>query len=198
MPDPETPPDPHSETSPETPPGISGMTDLLDINIIVRNSHWETAVDDVVEICRVSACAAFAVGGRPVMAEAGLVLADDDFVAALNRQYRDRDGATNVLSFAATDFGDLALPAVEGAPVMLGDIIVAHETVVREAAESGISLEHHLRHLVVHGMLHLLGFDHMTTVAAEEMEALETKVLATLGVADPYRGDPGPLAETQQ
>ncbi len=197
MPDPETPPDPHSETSPETPPGISGMTDLLDINIIVRNSHWETAVDDVVEICRVSACAAFAVGGRPVMAEAGLVLADDDFVAALNRQYRDRDGATNVLSFAATDFGDLALPAVEGAPVMLGDIIVAHETVVREAVEAGISGEHHLRHLVMHGMLHLLGYDHMTDDEAAEMEPLETQILGAMNVADPYDEDSGHSEEAR-
>ena len=183
---------------PETP----GIKDLLDIDIIVRDARWEAAVDDVVGICRESARAAFAAGvSRPLSAEAALVLADDEFVAALNKQYRDRDGATNVLSFAATDSDGPSIntgqPALDGAPVMLGDIIVARETTEREAGESGINLEDHLRHLVVHGMLHLLGYDHMTDDEASEMEPLETQILGAMNVADPYGGTAGCPEETR-
>jgi probable rRNA maturation factor len=171
---------PNSETFDET--------KFLDIDIVVKDSRWVTAMDDVIETCRAAACAAFSAGVfKPLVAEAAVVLAGDDFVAALNRQYRNRDGATNVLSFAATGPGDPEVPAMAGAPVLLGDIVVARETTAREAAAAGISIEHHLRHLVVHGMLHLLGFDHMTDDEAAEMEPLETQVLATMGVTDPYR-----------
>lgn len=177
-------------------PETSDETESLDIDIVVKDSRWATAMDDVIETCRAAACAAFSAGiSKPLVAEAAVVLADDDFVAALNRQYRGRDGATNVLSFAATGPGDPEIPAVASVPALLGDIIVARETTVREAAAVGISIEHHLRHLVVHGMLHLLGFDHMTDEEAAEMEPLETQVLATMGVADPYRDDADRPAE---
>ncbi|NQV45019.1 MAG: rRNA maturation RNase YbeY [Rhodospirillales bacterium] len=178
------------------------IKDLLDIDIIVRDSRWEAAVENVVDISREAACAAFAVGvSRPLSAEAALVLADDEFIATLNKQYRGRDGATNVLSFAATDSDDpsmdLGQPIQDGVPVMLGDIIVAYETAVREADESGISAEHHLRHLVVHGTLHLLGYDHMTDDEAAEMEPLETQILGAMNVADPYDEDSGHAEEAR-
>jgi len=120
-------------------------------------------------------------GDRPGPAELAVVLADDRLVRSLNREYRGRDSLTNVLSFAGLDG-----PCETGAPCLLGDVVLARETVVREACEQGKSPADHIAHLVVHGVLHLLGYDHQTTVQAEAMENLERAVLAELGVADPY------------
>ncbi|MGH7122804.1 MAG: rRNA maturation RNase YbeY, partial [Stellaceae bacterium] len=113
--------------------------------------------------------------------EVSVVLADDALLRRLNRQWRRIDAATNVLSFPSLD---QELPP--RAPFLLGDVVVAYETVSREAQEQGKELADHLRHLVVHGVLHLLGYDHDEPGEAEQMEALETQVLARLGVADPY------------
>jgi probable rRNA maturation factor len=108
------------------------------------------------------------------------VLADDASLRALNRSYRGKDAATNVLSFPFQ-------PAPGGCAVRhLGDVVLAAETVRKEAAEQGIPPAHHLQHLVVHGLLHLLGFDHDTDARAEAMERLEAQILVTLGIADPY------------
>lgn len=118
---------------------------------------------------------------------ASLLLTSDAAVHALNRDWRDTDKPTNVLSFPMLSREALlALPA-EGPEMMLGDIALAHETCAREAAEKGISLADHAAHLVVHGLLHLAGYDHeISPEEAEAMEALETKALAKLGIADPY------------
>jgi probable rRNA maturation factor len=113
-------------------------------------------------------------------AEVGVQLADDAHVRALNLQWRAIDKPTNVLSFPAVE-GD----RIASAP-MLGDIVLAFETVEREAGEEGKSLADHVAHLIVHGFLHLLGFDHETTAEADRMEAMETRILAKLGIADPY------------
>ena len=112
--------------------------------------------------------------------EANVVLADDTLVRSLNRAYRGKDAATNVLSFPFAP-----LPSSEEIGP-LGDVILAHETVVKEAAEQGIPSAHHFQHLVVHGLLHLIGFDHETDAEAAAMEQLETRILAELGVPDPY------------
>jgi len=112
------------------------------------------------------------------------VLADDGEQRRLNRTWRGRDAPTNVLAFPAAPAG---VPAVAGAPLLLGDIVLAGETVAREAAEQGKPFADHLRHLVVHGVLHLLGYDHDADEAAVAMEAIETSILAGLGVSDPYR-----------
>ncbi|MEO0030926.1 MAG: hypothetical protein RIS94_684 [Pseudomonadota bacterium] len=117
-----------------------------------------------------------------------LVMADDDEVHALNKQWRAKDKPTNVLSFPMLSRDEvLAAAAQPNAPGMLGDMILAHGVCAREAADKGIAVEAHATHLVIHGLLHLAGYDHETGEAeAEEMEALERKALALLGLADPY------------
>jgi probable rRNA maturation factor len=116
-----------------------------------------------------------------------ILFTSDDEVHALNRQWRERDKPTNVLSFPMLERSDLLALAPDGPPELLGDIALAHETCVREAAEKGISIEDHAAHLIVHGLLHLAGYDHeLGEEQAEAMEALEVKALALIGVADPY------------
>ena len=116
-----------------------------------------------------------------------LLFTSDAEIHALNREWRQRDKPTNVLSFPMLARGELlALPA-EGPPELLGDVALAHETCAREAAEKGVPLEHHAAHLIVHGLLHLAGYDHeLGEAEAEAMEALETKALALMGIANPY------------
>jgi len=122
-------------------------------------------------------------------AELSVVLADDPFVQRLNRDYRGKDKPTNVLSFAFGDDEDEPDPA-PGTPVLLGDIVMSLDTLTREAKEQGKPFAHHLAHLSVHGVLHLLGYDHIEDAEAEEMEALETTILARLSIPDPYAGAP--------
>jgi probable rRNA maturation factor len=117
-----------------------------------------------------------------------LVMADDEEVHALNKQWRAKDKPTNVLSFPMLAREEvLAAAAQPGAPGMLGDLILAHGVCTREAADKGITVEAHAAHLIIHGLLHLAGYDHETGEEdAAEMEALETKALALMGFADPY------------
>lgn len=116
-----------------------------------------------------------------------LLFTSDDEVHALNREWRGRDKPTNVLSFPMLERAELLDLAVEGPPVMLGDIALAFETCEREAAEKGIALDHHAAHLIIHGLLHLAGYDHVDSDAeAEQMEALEIMALAKMGIPDPY------------
>lgn len=111
----------------------------------------------------------------------------DAEVHALNREWRDRDKPTNVLSFPMLERSELLRLLPEGPPVMLGDLALAFETCAREAEEKGVSLADHAAHLIIHGMLHLAGFDHVDSDAqAEQMETLEIKALAQMGIADPY------------
>lgn len=118
---------------------------------------------------------------------ASLLFTSDAEVHALNREWRGRDKPTNVLSFPMRARGELAALAPDGPPVLLGDIALAHETCAREAAEKGIALADHAAHLIVHGLLHLAGHDHVASdEEAEAMEALERRILAKLGIADPY------------
>lgn len=170
--------------------GAGGMPDpALEIAIEIASPEWTAALADAETIAERALAAAYgaqgqAGGGRP--AEVSLVLADDAMVADLNRNYRGKDGPTNVLSFAQQE-GDMPPGAAPpGMPEMLGDVIIAFGVTAREAEDQGIPLADHLSHLCVHGMLHLLGFDHIDTDEADRMERLETDILGGLGVPDPY------------
>jgi probable rRNA maturation factor len=121
----------------------------------------------------------------PERAELAIILTDDAEQRRLNRDWRGIDRPTNVLAFPAWEAGS---PIPADAPLLLGDVMLAFETAVREAEEQGKPLADHLSHLIVHGVLHLLGYDHATDAEAAAMETLETSILASLGVADPYRG----------
>jgi probable rRNA maturation factor len=116
-----------------------------------------------------------------------LLFADDDEIKALNREWRGKDQPTNVLSFPMLARAELLALAPEGPPELLGDIALALETCTHEAADKGISLHDHTLHLIIHGLLHLAGYDHETSSEdAAAMEALEIKALALMGIADPY------------
>ncbi|PHP69035.1 rRNA maturation RNase YbeY [Zhengella mangrovi] len=116
--------------------------------------------------------------------ELSLVFTDDEAARALNAEWRGQDKPTNVLSFPAFD-----LAPGDPLPPVLGDIVLARETVEREAALDNKPFDHHLTHLVIHGFLHLLGYDHLDEDEAEAMESLETAILEDLGISDPY-GEP--------
>ncbi len=126
--------------------------------------------------------------------ELTVVLADDRAVRRLNRDWRGQDKATNVLSFPAQDGpaqNGRPVPRLPpGVPVLLGDVVVACGVAATEAAAQGKTLRAHLAHLVVHGVLHLLGHDHEVDAEAERMEALEAKILRRMGIANPYRTAP--------
>ena len=157
----------------------------VDVTVTISDDRWATLGPQLSERLPPlvdAACAA--ASGPPGAAEVSLVLGDDAMVHRLNLSYRGQDKPTNVLSFALSQGdGPAALP---GAPVMLGDIVIAYERVVEEAEAAGKSPLVHLSHLVVHGVLHLLGYDHQNDVDASAMERLETDILAGFGIPDPY------------
>jgi probable rRNA maturation factor len=159
----------------------SGVT----VDVLSESPLWEAepGAEAVVREAISRAAAATDVG-EPA-AEVAVLLCDDATIAALNAQWRGREEPTNVLSFPAPPASDLGAPDPSAA-VHLGDIAIACETVVREARERGRTVSQHLAHLAVHGFLHLLGYDHQTDEEAEDMEALEREILATLGISDPY------------
>lgn len=155
---------------------------MIDIDIAVEAEGW-AALGDVSDLARraVEAALATAPGMPAEDVELSLLLADDGTVRELNRAWRGTDKPTNVLSFPANP-----APGMPG-PRPLGDIALAFETLAREAEAEGKALADHAAHLIVHGVLHLLGYDHESDAEAEVMEALEVKALARLGIANPYR-----------
>ena len=169
-----------------SPTGSSPTSSSLAVEVVRHAEIWDRiAVSD--EALARAARAAFAAAspaGQEVC-EATIVLTDDAEMRALNRAWRGKDSATNVLSFPAGD----GPGAIAGEPRPLGDVVLAAETVLAEAADRNIPASGHAAHLAVHGMLHLLGFDHERDEEAEAMEALETQVLDGLGIADPYQAD---------
>lgn len=161
----------------------------LDLSVLVEDVRWEQALPGgrgaLEELVALSVNAAILGAGEDDAAlSLAVVLSDDDRVAELNKTYRGKDEPTNVLSFAARE-APLQAPEAE-AVENLGDVVVAMETCYREAEAQGTALRDHLCHLIVHGVLHLLGYDHQDDTEAEDMERLETDVLRGLGIADPY------------
>lgn len=165
----------------------------LQVNVDIEDPRWEKAVDTLA-----SAAVNVIETSAAVMEDEvdflaldknfyiNLCLSSDQEVHQLNKRYRQMDKPTNVLSFAALD--DEEFDPFDNEPeTSLGDVIIAYETMVREADEQGVSLHDHFCHLWTHGILHILGFDHMTPEDAAEMESFETKILAQLGIDDPYR-----------
>jgi probable rRNA maturation factor len=146
------------------------------IEVEIEADDWIQALPDAGPL--VERAAAAALGG--VSGDLVVLLTDNGAVQLLNAQFRDKDRPTNVLSFPG---GDMPMP---GAPVHLGDIVLAFGVCRNEAAMQGKTLANHLTHLVVHGVLHVLGRDHEDEAEAEAMEAEERTLLASLGVADPY------------
>ena len=156
------------------------MTDDL-IEIEVEDESWRAGVADVEAVVHRAALSALSLAlENQGQRELVILLADDEAVRDLNARFRDKDRPTNVLSFPAPD----APPGFPPGP--LGDIVLASGVCAREAAEQGKTVQSHLTHLVVHGVLHLLGRDHMIEAEAEAMEAEERVLLAGLGVSDPY------------
>jgi len=145
------------------------------IDIEIEDAAWTEALPQAEALVRASAEATLLSEGA-VGEGVSLLLTDDEAVRALNARFRAQDRPTNVLSF----------PAPQNPERFLGDIALAHGVCAREAQEQGKPLAHHLQHLVAHGVLHLLGYDHMNDAEAEEMEGLERAVLAGLGIPDPY------------
>jgi probable rRNA maturation factor len=144
------------------------------------------------KLARKAAEAAIAESAFPQLAETdraveiSVTLTGDEQVRALNAEWRGKDKPTNVLSFPMADERDLTRANIDGPELLLGDIILAHGICEAEAADKGVSFEQHATHLLVHGTLHLLGYDHHDDAQAEDMEAREARALARLGIANPY------------
>lgn len=160
----------------------------LYLNISEEDGDWtsipglEPAIRKVAE-----ALARHPAGARVRCREATIVLGSDTLLRRLNGAYRGKDAPTNVLSFP---FKPRAARADQEADCYLGDVVLAAETIAREAAERRVEPIHHVQHLVLHGLLHLIGYDHESDAQAVKMERLETEILTGLGLQDPYPGGP--------
>lgn len=165
----------------------------LDI-AIDADAEWDSS-NDWATLARSAATAAIAESAFPQLGqgdrsvELSVRLTGDEEVHALNSEWRGKDKPTNVLSFPMAEEDELEMAAAPGPELMLGDIILAHGVCVAEAEEKAIPLQDHAAHLMIHGTLHLLGYDHMDDDSAADMEAREVRALARLGIADPYAGD---------
>jgi probable rRNA maturation factor len=167
---------------------------MLDVAVSVEAGWAEALGDDPERICTAAVAAALSVSPHAALAdgessvEISVRLTDDAEVHALNRQWRDKDKPTNVLSFPMVQ-PDLisVIGNADDGELLLGDIVLARETCLREAAEKSVTAAEHCSHLVVHGMLHLLGYDHIDEAQADDMENIERAAMAELGYGDPYR-----------
>ena len=147
------------------------------VDLIVEDEAWN-GVEGKSVLAEKAIAAAFDLIEAPKPGVVAILLTGDDEIARLNRTFRDKDGPTNVLSF----------PSGETADNQLGDMALAWGVMTREAEARGITVADHLRHLIIHGFLHLQGYDHQHDDEAERMEDLERRALVRLGVADPYAG----------
>ena len=162
---------------------------MIELDIMIEAGNWDR-LKDAETLARKAAEAALAVTYEADEDfEASVMLTDDAQIRELNRTWRGKDKPTNVLSFPMVqpDLIETVSENSDDGEVLLGDIILAHGVCAGEAAEKGVAVETHATHLVVHGTLHLLGYDHGEEAEAEAMEAMEVAALAGLGIADPYK-----------
>ncbi len=173
------------------------LPDGLILEIAIEHSSWQKDLPDHQEIVTnaLEQIVKNTPEGQQLVKfshlELNVILCDDAFIKTLNSDFRSQDKATNVLSFEGLDpkQAEVLLRSEQAAPdhpLSLGDVYIAYEVMTKEAAEAGISLMDHFTHLVIHGILHLLGYDHIEEGDAEIMEALETKLLKNLAIDDPY------------
>lgn len=155
---------------------VKPMQPMFDV--IVETENWPPE-DALTGLCDTAIAAAEGVSGRPAAKSFCILFTDDEAMLELNSRFRNQAKPTNVLSF----------PALPDDAEHLGDIALGQETVFREAQEKSIPVLHHIAHLVVHGFLHLQGYDHQTEAEAEQMESIERKALQHMTIADPYQGD---------
>ncbi|WP_306117301.1 MULTISPECIES: rRNA maturation RNase YbeY [unclassified Roseitalea] len=151
------------------------------VDIAITAPDWPPEAELAALVTSALAATFDRLGADGSESELSVVFADDAAIAALNAQWRGQDKPTNVLSFPV-----FAVAPGDRLPPMLGDIVLARETIAREAGIDGKSVDAHLTHLIVHGILHLLGYDHVKDSQAEQMERLERVILADLGMDDPY------------
>ncbi|MEO0917816.1 MAG: rRNA maturation RNase YbeY [Pseudomonadota bacterium] len=161
----------------------------MSVDVVVEDSRW-TDIEPLAQ--KATDATLIRLGVEPSAFEISLLACDDARIAALNADFRGKVKATNVLSWpseerAAAIDGEMPLPPSPGVDTELGDIAIAYETCQREATEAGKPFADHTLHLLVHGTLHLLGFDHVRDRDAALMEGLETEILGKLGLSDPYR-----------
>ena len=164
---------------------------MIDVATIVETG-WKTAADwdalgEAAVFAAIAASPYAALAGVPSTIEVAIRLTSDDDVQSFNQQYRGKNKPTNVLSFPMHEPQEIGLLSAATDPeIMLGDIVLAHGVCAAEAEARGVSVEAHATHLIVHGTLHLLGYDHMGDSEAEVMEALERQIMAKLSLHDPY------------
>jgi probable rRNA maturation factor len=165
----------------------------LKIDVLVDSTHWKEPAKARATVRRAVAQAAAAVS--TTASELAIVLTDDSAIRQLNRLWRGIDAATNVLSFPSEQKTARKIAQkTEDEPPHLGDIVLAYETIAREAGAEGKPFAHHLAHLAVHGFLHLIGYDHDKDADADIMEQTERKILRRLHIPDPY-AQPGKIAK---
>jgi probable rRNA maturation factor len=169
---------------------------MIEVDISIPEPSWEetcpdseTIVTRAIEAVIAHSPVAKKLITSGVEPEISVVLANDDLIHTLNREYRDKDNPTNVLSFAMLD-GDNGWEAPNHpGPCVLGDLVLAFETVKRESEAESKSFDDHFMHLVIHGMLHLLGYDHIEDREAEVMESIEIQILKDMNIKNPYQND---------
>ena len=154
-------------------PDISFDALPFNMDIAVQFEDWAESLADIEVIATQAVAQTLKALGSPKLGELSIALVGDTDIQTLNREYRHKDKPTNVLSFPQDG-------------LLLGDIVLALETITREATEKSISFEHHVTHLIIHGFLHLQGYDHQTETDSAEMEALEIAALAALNIDNPY------------
>ena len=167
---------------------MSANSKSHEIDVTISEPEWTTSFLDVEEISAKAMKNALKMAHLPRVLrgrqiEASIVLANDDLIQVLNREYRDMDKPTNVLSFASLDADD---PIPDDGPVHIGDIILSFQTIDREAKDEDKFFKDHFTHMIVHGTLHLLGYDHIEEDEANIMEAMEIRILEKMNIQNPY------------